>query len=166
MKASIAALMLCALLALAGCGDDDSSGTTEGTDTTAAVAASGGSADDGKPKVTVPDGAAPTQLLMKDLTEGSGPAAKRGDNVTVEYVGVGFESGKEFDTSWGREPFAFQLGSGQVIPGWEEGVVGMKAGGRRQLLVPPELAYGEAGFPPSIAPNEALVFVIDLLEIG
>lgn len=166
MKASIAALMLCALLALAGCGDDDSSGTTEGTDTTAAAATSGGSAEGGKPEVTVPDGAAPTALVENDLTEGSGPAAKKGDNVTVEYVGVGFESGEEFDTSWGREPFTFQLGAGLVIPGWEEGVEGMKAGGRRELLIPPELAYGEAGSPPSIGPNEPLIFVIDLLEIG
>lgn len=170
MKASIAALMLCALLALAGCGDDDSSGTTEGTDTTAAAETSGGdsaSEDTGsKPVVTVPDGAAPTELVKNDLTEGSGPEAKKGDNVTVQYVGVGFDSGKEFDTSWGREPFTFQLGSGQVIPGWEEGIEGMKAGGRRELLIPSELAYGEAGYPPSIGANEALVFVVDLVEVG
>lgn len=163
MKASIAALMLCALLALAGCGDD-SSDSTEGTDTTAAAEASVDTSS--KPEVTVPDGAAPTELVENDLVEGDGPEAKKGDNVTVQYVGVGFDSGQEFDASWGREPFTFQLGSGQVIPGWEEGVQGMKVGGRRELVIPPELAYGATGSPPAIGPNEALVFVVDLVEVG
>lgn len=163
MNRSIVALMLCALLALAGCGDD-SSDSTEGTDTTAAAETSGDTSS--KPVVTVPDGAAPTALVENDLVEGDGAEAKQGDNVTVEYVGVGFESGEEFDASWGREPFTFQLGAGQVIPGWEEGVEGMKVGGRRELLIPPELAYGEAGSPPAIGPNEPLIFVIDLLEVG
>ena len=85
--------------------------------------------------------------------------------VSVEYVGVGYESGKEFDASWGREPFAFQLGAGMVIPGWDQGVEGMKAGGRRELIIPPELAYGAAGSPPAIGPNETLIFVIDLLAV-
>jgi peptidylprolyl isomerase len=117
-------------------------------------------------EVTVPKGAPPTQLVVKELEEGSGAEAKAGEEVTVQYVGVGYESGEEFDASWDRgEPFIFQLGVGQVIPGWDQGVEGMKAGGRRELIIPPELAYGEAGSPPAIGPNETLIFVVDLLAV-
>jgi peptidylprolyl isomerase len=106
------------------------------------------------------------KLVTEDLIEGSGAGAKAGDQVTVQYVGVGFDSRKEFDASWDRgEPFSFQLGAEEVIPGWDQGLVGMKAGGQRQLVVPAELAYGEAGFPPAIGPNETLVFVVDLLDV-
>lgn len=92
--------------------------------------------------------------------------AKAGDEVTVQYVGVGYQSGKEFDASWDRgQPFGFQLGAGQVIKGWDEGVQGMKVGGRRELLIPPGLAYGAAGSPPSIGANETLIFVIDLVSV-
>lgn len=119
-----------------------------------------------KPKVTVPQGSPPKKLVEKDLKQGSGPAAKAGDEVTVQYVGVNYKTGKEFDSSWSRnEPFPFTLGSNSVIPGWEQGVEGMKVGGRRELIIPPELAYGPAGSPPAIGPNETLVFVIDLLAI-
>lgn len=119
-----------------------------------------------KPKVTVPSGAPPKQLVKKDLKKGSGPTAEAGDEVTVQYVGVNYKTGKEFDSSWSRnEPFPFTLGSSSVIPGWEEGVEGMKLGGRRELIIPPELAYGPAGSPPAIGPNETLVFVIDLLAV-
>ena len=105
------------------------------------------------------------KLVIKDLEEGTGAEAKAGDRVTVQYVGVNYKNGKEFDSSWSRnEPFPLTLGAGEVIPGWEQGIEGMKVGGRRELIIPPELAYGEAGYPPSIAPNETLVFVIDLLE--
>ena len=97
--------------------------------------------------------------------EGSGSSAKKGDEVTVQYVGVGYESGEEFDASWGGEPFSFQLGGGQVIEGWDEGVEGMKVGGRRQLTIPPDLGYGETGFPPAIGPDETLIFVVDLVAI-
>ena len=90
---------------------------------------------------------------------------KLGDEVTVQYVGVNYESGEEFDSSWGREPFSFTVGAGMVIPGWEQGIAGMKVGGRRELIIPPDLAYGEAGSPPSIPPNETLVFVIDLYAV-
>ena len=109
----------------------------------------------------MPTGAPPKKLEVKELEEGSGAEAKSGDKVTVQYVGVNYKSGKEFD-----EPFPFTLGAGEVIPGWDQGVEGMKVGGRRELIIPPELAYGEAGAPPAIAPNETLVFVIDLLEVG
>jgi peptidylprolyl isomerase len=87
--------------------------------------------------------------------------------VTVSYVGVAHSTGEEFDASWNRgEPFRFRLGSGQVIPGWDQGVAGMKVGGRRMLVIPPDLAYGEQGSPPVIAPGETLVFVVDLEKIG
>ena len=115
----------------------------------------------------MPKGAPPKKLEIKDLEEGTGAEAKAGDEVTVQYVGVNYKSGKEFDASWDRgEPFIFQLGAGMVIPGWDQGVEGMKVGGRRELIIPPELAYGPEGSPPAIGPNETLIFVIDLLEVG
>jgi peptidylprolyl isomerase len=120
-----------------------------------------------KPKVTVPSGPAPKQLQEKDLVEGSGAEAKAGDEVTVQYVGVGYDSGEEFDASWDRgEPFTFTLGAGEVIKGWDEGVAGMKVDGRRELTIPASLAYGPAGSPPAIGPNETLIFVVDLLAVS
>ncbi|HSC20602.1 MAG TPA: FKBP-type peptidyl-prolyl cis-trans isomerase [Solirubrobacterales bacterium] len=119
-----------------------------------------------KPKVTVPSGPPPKKLVIKDLKKGKGPTAEAGDEVLVQYVGVDYKNGKEFDSSWSRnEPFPFTLGSNSVIPGWEQGVEGMKLGGRRELIIPPELAYGPSGSPPAIGPNETLIFVIDLLAI-
>lgn len=117
-----------------------------------------------KPKVTVPTGAAPAKLETKEIVKGTGPEAKAGQSVTVNYVGVLYHGGKEFDSSWKRsEPFAFTLGKGQVIKGWDQGVAGMKVGGRRELIIPAELAYGKTGSPPTIPPNAPLVFVVDLL---
>jgi peptidylprolyl isomerase len=113
--------------------------------------------------VEVPKGAPPKKLETSDLIVGTGAEATAGDGVRVQYVGVNYRTGKEFDSSWGREPFTFQLGAGEVIPGWDQGVEGMRVGGRRELIVPPSLAYGSAGAPPSIPPNETLVFVVDLL---
>ena len=119
-----------------------------------------------KPAVTVPTGAAPTTLVTKELIKGTGPEAKAGDPVTVNYVGVLYHGGKEFDSSWKRsEPFAFSLGKGQVIKGWDQGVAGMKVGGRRELIIPSELAYGKTGSPPTIPANAPLVFVVDLLAV-
>jgi peptidylprolyl isomerase len=119
-----------------------------------------------KPAVTVPSGAAPTTLVTKELIKGTGPEAKAGDPVTVNYVGVLYKGGSEFDSSWKRsEPFAFTLGKGQVIKGWDQGVAGMKVGGRRELIIPSELAYGKTGSPPTIPANSALVFVVDLLAV-
>ncbi|MDQ2630106.1 MAG: FKBP-type peptidyl-prolyl cis-trans isomerase [Actinomycetota bacterium] len=116
--------------------------------------------------MTVPSGAAPEELVTKDLEVGSGPAAKSGDVVTVHYVGVGYDTKKQFDASWDRgEPITFALGAGEVIPGWEQGIEGIKVGGRRELVIPPDLAYGPEGSPPVIGPNETLIFVVDLEEI-
>lgn len=169
MKRLILIVLACAALVVAGCGDDDSSSDSAGSADSAAAAPE--SSDDAssrsKPKVTVPSGAPPKQLEETDLIEGTGAEAKSGDKVTVQYVGVGYDSGEEFDASWNRgEPFSFTLGASEVIPGWDRGVEGMKVGGQRQLVIPPELAYGETGAPPAIGPNETLVFVIDLLEVG
>jgi peptidylprolyl isomerase len=119
-----------------------------------------------KPDVESPDGAPPKDLVVEDIEEGDGPTAEQGDEVVVDYVGVDYDSGKEFDASFGApEPFEFALGGGMVIPGWDEGVEGMKVGGRRELIIPPDLAYGAQGQPPAIKPNATLVFVIDLLEV-
>ena len=172
MKRLILIIAACAALFAVGCGDDDSSSDSNGSgETTAAEAPAGGTSDDassrGKPTVEVPSGKPPKQLEETELIEGTGAEAKSGDKVTVQYVGVNFKNGREFDSSWSRsEPFSFTLGAGEVIPGWDQGVEGMKVGGQRQLVIPPELAYGEAGAPPAIGPNETLVFVIDLLEVG
>jgi peptidylprolyl isomerase len=166
VKLPIALVSLCAVLAFAGCGgsSDSSTGSSESTSTSTSTSEPTAKT---KPKVTVPKGAPPKQLEVKELEEGSGAEAKSGDEVTVQYVGVDFKNGKEFDSSWSRnEPFSFKLGAGEVIPGWDQGVEGMKVGGRRELIIPPELAYGEAGAPPAIGPNETLVFVIDLLEVS
>jgi FKBP-type peptidyl-prolyl cis-trans isomerase len=120
-----------------------------------------------KPTVEVPKGPAPKQLVVKDLKTGDGTEAKAGDQVTVQYVGVLYDTGKQFDASWDRgQPFPFQLGSGQVIQGWDQGVVGMKVVGRRELIIPPDLAYGAQGQPPTIPANATLVFVIDLVSVG
>ena len=116
-----------------------------------------------KPAVSVPTGPAPTKLEIKDLTKGTGPEVKSpSSSVTVNYVGVLYKGGKEFDSSWKRgETATFSLSG--VIPGWTKGIPGMKVGGRRELIIPAELAYGAKGSPPTIPPNAPLVFVIDLL---
>jgi peptidylprolyl isomerase len=116
-----------------------------------------------KPVVTVPKGPAPKQLVVKDLITGTGAVAKKGSNLTVNYVGVLYKGGKEFDSSWKRsQTFPFVLGQGSVIPGWDQGLVGMKVGGRRELIIPSSLAYGPSG-SGGIPPNSPLVFVVDLL---
>jgi peptidylprolyl isomerase len=119
-----------------------------------------------EPSVSVPIGRPPTVLESADLIVGTGPAAKAGDTVSVQYVLVDYATEKVLQASWtSNMPFSFTLGEGQVIKGWDEGVVGMKAGGRRELIIPPALAYGSS--PPSgIEPNATLIFVIDLLKIG
>jgi len=120
-----------------------------------------------KPIVTITnDASSASDLFLSDLISGSGESVQAGAEVTVHYVGVGLDSGEEFDSSWDRgEPISFSLNS--VIPGWSEGVVGMQVGGRRLLVIPGELAYGPAGIPQAgIGPNETLVFVVDLLNIS
>jgi peptidylprolyl isomerase len=169
VKLPAALIALCAVLAFAGCGssDDSSTESSESSGSTAAETSGESSAEKTKPKVTAPTGAPPKKLEIKELEEGSGAEAKAGDEVTVQYVGVNYKNGKEFDSSWSRsEPFSFTLGAGEVIPGWDQGVEGMKVGGRRELIIPPELAYGKTGSPPVIPPNETLIFVIDLREVN
>jgi peptidylprolyl isomerase len=170
MPRTFATALLVGLLAIAGCGGGDeesgSASTPAATDTPAATATATATAAPKKPKVTVPKGKPPKKLVVKDLREGTGPVAQAGQTVTVQYVGVNFKGGKQFDASWDRgEPFSFALGGGQVIPGWDKGVAGMKVGGRRMLVIPPDLGYGPDGQPPVIKPNETLVFVIDLLGV-
>ena len=172
-------LIACGLAALsltaAACGDDDDPGNAEG-DSTAEVQPTESSAEEAppepsgaleeKPKIAKPKGEPPKQLVVKDLVKGKGATATPGSQLTVNYVGVSHSTGEEFDSSFdsGR-PFDFQLGASMVIPGWDEGVAGMKVGGRRMLTIPPGKAYGAQGSPPAIGPNETLVFVIDLLAV-
>jgi peptidylprolyl isomerase len=119
-----------------------------------------------KPDVAVPAGEPPAGLEIEEIEVGTGPEATSGSDVEVHYVGVSWSSGDQFDASWDRRsPFSFQLGGGQVIPGWDEGVAGMKVGGRRRLTVPPHMAYGSRGAGGVIGPNETLVFVVDLLGV-
>jgi peptidylprolyl isomerase len=119
-----------------------------------------------KPDVPEPTGTPPDELVTHDVVLGDGDAAKPGDHVTVHYVGVSFSNGKQFDASWDRgQPFDFPLGAGRVIQGWDFGVTGMKVGGRRTLVIPPSLGYGERNMGP-IAANETLVFVVDLVKVG
>lgn len=116
-----------------------------------------------KPDVTIPDGDAPTELLIEDITVGDGEVATAGAELAMHYVGVSWSNGREFDSSWSRnETFEFQLGAGQVISGWDRGIEGMRVGGRRRLTIPPDLAYGRQGAGGVIGPNETLVFVVDL----
>lgn len=120
-----------------------------------------------KPDVDVVPGPPPQDLVITDISVGDGEEAKRGQTVTVHYVGVSHANGEEFDASWNRgEPFRFPLGGGRVIAGWDQGVEGMRVGGRRQLVIPPHLAYGDRGAGGVIAPGATLVFVVDLLGVG
>ena len=117
-----------------------------------------------KPEIDFPGGEPPKNLEITDVWEGDGAVAKAGDTVQVHYVGVAYSTGEEFDASWNRgEPLQFRLGVGQVIAGWDQGVQGMKVGGRRQLIIPPDLAYGDRGAAGAIAPGETLIFVCDLV---
>ena len=119
-----------------------------------------------KPEIDRPTGNPPTDLEVTDLWEGDGAVAKSGDTVAVHYVGVAWSNGEEFDSSWNRgTPLRFRLGVGQVIPGWDQGVQGMKVGGRRQLVIPAHLAYGDRGAGGAIAPGENLIFVCDLVSV-
>jgi peptidylprolyl isomerase len=118
-----------------------------------------------KPEVDFAGGEPPADLQITDIWEGDGAVAKPGDTVEVHYVGVAFSTGEEFDASWNRgTPLQFQLGAGRVIAGWDQGVAGMKVGGRRQLIIPPDLAYGDRGAGQAIAPGETLIFVCDLVS--
>lgn len=169
MHSSPARLLLAIALTflIAACGDDgESPSAAKPTATATAAAAAAADLEDTtvKPEIPKPAGKAPTRLVKRDIVKGSGTAAKAGDEVSVQYVGVLHSTGEQFDASWDAgEPFSFPLGAGRVIPGWDAGVVGMKPGGRRELTIPPDQAYGPTGSGP-IGPDETLVFVIDLLE--
>ncbi|MFT4186071.1 MAG: FKBP-type peptidyl-prolyl cis-trans isomerase [Micrococcaceae bacterium] len=119
-----------------------------------------------RPEIDFPGGQAPTKLEIKDIEVGTGPEVKAGDTVSVHYVGVAFSTGEEFDASWNRDQeLEFPVGVGMVIQGWDQGLIGMKVGGRRELTIPPHLAYGSAGAGAAIGPNETLIFVVDLEAI-
>jgi peptidylprolyl isomerase len=170
---------LAAAILIAGCGSSGSSssiGVGQENKASEALAKSGGATAPAsstastptsgplskEPTVTPPSGPAPSKLVVKDFIRGTGAEAKAGGSVTVNYVGVLYNGGKEFDASWKHgEPSTFPLGG--VIPGWSQGIPGMKVGGRRELIVPSALAYGPQGRPPTIPPNAPLVFVVDLL---
>jgi peptidylprolyl isomerase len=190
MSRRLSAVALAAALVLAGCGGNDDKTANTGTETAGAkpaapppaakkascrAPASPGAAEikvtptkdlKRKPRIPHQGGNAPGTLVAQDVVVGKGPAAEAGDTVTVQYVGVRFRDGQQFDASWTRhQPFTFPLGAGQVIQGWDKGVAGMCVGGRRQLTIPPALAYGAQGAPPDIAPNETLIFVVDLEKV-
>ena len=119
-----------------------------------------------KPEIDFPDTPPPSDLEITDLSDGAGAEAAAGNTVVVHYVGVAHSSGEEFDASYNRgEPLSFRLGTGQVIQGWDEGVTGMKVGGRRKLVIPPHLGYGDRGAGGVIKPGETLVFVVDLVDV-
>lgn len=119
-----------------------------------------------KPEIDFPEGDAPGDLVIDDIIEGDGPEARAGDTVSAHYVGVAHSTGEEFDSSWSRgAPLDFRLGVGMVIPGWDQGIQGMKVGGRRRLTIPAHLAYGERGAGSAIAPGETLIFVVDLARV-
>ena len=119
-----------------------------------------------KPEIDFPDGPPPSELQITDLTEGEGTEATAGSTVSVHYVGVAHSTGEQFDASYDRgSPLQFRLGVGQVISGWDTGVQGMKVGGRRKLVIPPHLAYGDRGAGGVIQPGESLIFVVDLLDV-
>jgi peptidylprolyl isomerase len=166
--------LLILLLLPAACGDDsdDSGGGTTAAAKTSeepSPSAQREALEDTttKPVIPKPSGTPPRRLVKQDIVKGKGRAAKPGDTITVQYVGVSFSTGDEFDASWDRgQPFPVQLGAGEVIAGWDRGLVGMRTGGRRMLTIPPELAYGREGYPPTIAPNETLVFAIDAVDIA
>lgn len=154
ISASVLLLAIVVVVVVAGGGSDDESG---------------GKVSDNleeRPVIEASDDPPPTELESNDIVVGDGAEAKTGDSVSVQYAGALYDTGQEFDASWDRgEPFDFDLGTSSVIKGWDEGIQGMKVGGRRELIIPPDLAYGEPGQPPTIPPNATLVFVVDLLEV-
>lgn len=177
LRRAVAATIAVSALIAAGCGGDDEGSAEPPPQTTppafetqpAPAPEEGGDLTDTstKPVVDVPEGPPPEKLKTEDIVKGDGKAAKAGDTLTMQYVGVSYSTGEEFDSSWDSgQPFVFELGAGEVIEGWDEGLEGMREGGRRQLIIPPDMAYGATGQPPVIGPDETLIFVVDLIEIG
>jgi FKBP-type peptidyl-prolyl cis-trans isomerase len=169
----LSALLVGVAVALAGCGGSEATKTADipAADAPPPPPAPKASSNlkDTKSKPVVPPqtGAPPKKLVVKDIVVGKGPAAKKGDKLSMQYVGVLYKGGEQFDASWDNgSPFDFTLGKGNVIPGWDKGLVGIKAGGRRMLIIPAKLGYGAQGQPPTIPPNAALVFIVDALSVG
>ena len=192
-KRSLTLLALLAALAFSACGENNDDSESAGSggkakpaestpapetetmttdeaapDSNAKVAVSPTTSLKEKPRIPRQAGDPPSTLVKDDIVKGKGAVAEAGDTITVRYVGVRFRDNQQFDASWDRpdNSFPFPLGAGQVIKGWDEGVAGMRVGGRRQLTIPPDLGYGAQGAPPDIAPNETLIFVVDLKKIG
>ena len=175
MPRHLTALLLALALGagLAACGEDDaSSGETAATatpeprDDVQAIVEGITKDLEQKPDIVAPQGSPPAELVRRDIVRGRGRRATPGDVLTMQYVGVSWSTGQQFDASWDRgQPFPFQLGAGMVIPGWDQGMVGMRQGGRRLLVIPPDLGYGPAG-QQGIAPNETLIFAVDLVRLG
>jgi peptidylprolyl isomerase len=173
-RTHLAVLLGAAAIAVAGCGGSGSSTTADIPAGPAPKAPAAPSVQTStnlkdtskKPEIPKPKGSPPKTLQVRDIVKGKGRAAKKGDKLSMQYVGVSYSTGEEFDASWDRgEPFEFQLGQGAVIKGWDQGLVGIKPGGRRELVIPPKLGYGAQGQPPSIGPNETLVFIVDALKV-
>ena len=180
MRSKLITLTLALVLAagIAACGEDDDTSSGSGAESAAtptptetatesgveAIVQGIGKDTETKPEVPAPQGDPPPELVIRDIVPGKGPKAKAGDELTMQYVGISWSNGQQFDASWdrGAEPFAFQLGAGMVIPGWDQGLVGLRKGGRRLLIIPPDMGYGPQGTPDgTIAPNETLIFVVD-----
>ena len=180
MRSKLISLTLALVLSagIAACGEDDEASSGSGAESaeTATPAPTETASADGveaivqaigedtksKPEIPAPQGDPPSELVIRDIVPGKGPKAKAGDQVSMQYVGTSWSTGEQFDASWDRggQPFPLQLGAGMVIPGWDQGLVGLRKGGRRLLIIPPDLGYGPAGQGP-IAPNETLIFVVD-----
>ena len=161
---AIVALILSSTLLIAACGGDDSTSTTDAPSSTEASAISDPADLIDEPTVSLPS-EIPTELVITDITEGEGEAAVEGSTVYVYYVGVLSENGKRFDGNFGSDPYAVTLGVGAVIDGWDQGLIGIKACGRRQLDIPADLAYGSAGSGDAIPPDSAISFVVDVVAI-
>jgi peptidylprolyl isomerase len=178
-RSPLVPLLLAALvsaLLVAACGGDDDAGGGGGSGATSAGTAAATSSPAATASIRdtstkpvldpLPTGPPPRTLDETDIVRGTGRQAKQGDTVVMQYVGWGYANGKQFDASWDRgEPFTFTLGAGDVIKGWDKGIVGMRVGGRRKLVIPPDLGYGEAGAGPDIGPGETLIFIVDLQAI-
>ena len=181
MRSKLITLTLALVLSagIAACGEDDEPASSGSGDEAAATPTPAETASEAgvealvqgiskdtksKPEVPAPQGDPPSELVIRDIVPGKGAKAKAGDEMSMQYVGNSWSTGQQFDASWdrGAQPFTFQLGAGMVIPGWDQGLVGLKKGGRRLLIIPPDMGYGAQGTPDgTIAPNETLVFVVD-----